>query len=247
MINMTMTSDLEALHPSLWRASQLARGGSRCIDTGHMALSNQLPGGGWPLGTLVDLLLQQPGIGEMRLIAPALRKVAKRKIVLLQPPHAPQAIALAALGIPPDAVLWLRSEKTGDALWAAKQVLRSGSCGALLFWPGNTTAHSARQQPVRAESLRRLHLAAQQGETLFFNFRPLSAAQDASPAPLRLSLQPAPGGLDIGFVKRQGPQRDETLFLPLQASPTIRVLPQRRGLPERAPLIAQDRPVELIR
>jgi len=57
----------EELHPSLWLASQLARAGTRCVDTGHPVLSKQLPGGGWPTGTLVDLLLQQPGIGEMRL------------------------------------------------------------------------------------------------------------------------------------------------------------------------------------
>jgi protein ImuA len=27
----------------------------RCVDTGHAALSAQLPGGGWPAGVLVDL------------------------------------------------------------------------------------------------------------------------------------------------------------------------------------------------
>ena len=59
--------DPESLHPALWKASQLARAHTRCIDTGHPALSNQLPGGGWPIGTLVDLLVQQPGIGEIRL------------------------------------------------------------------------------------------------------------------------------------------------------------------------------------
>jgi len=52
--------------------------------------------------------------------------------------------------------------------------------------------------------LRRLHLAAQHGDTLFFLFRPLAAAQDASPAPLRLSLRPAAGGIEVGFVKRRG-------------------------------------------
>jgi protein ImuA len=160
------------LHPSLWRASQLARSSTRCIDTGHAALSAQLPGGGWPTGTLVDLLLQQPGIGEMRLLRPALAAVAKRRIVLLQPPHPPQALALAALGVPPSQLIWLRSSRTADALWAAEQVLRSGSCGALLFW----------QSHMRSESLRRLHLAAQAGETLFFLMRPLAAGQDASPA-----------------------------------------------------------------
>ncbi|MES2077647.1 MAG: translesion DNA synthesis-associated protein ImuA, partial [Pseudomonadota bacterium] len=195
----------EALHPSLWLASQLAHSANRCADTGFAALSAQLPGGGWPSGTLIDLLVQQPGIGELRLLRPALAALGQRPIVLLQPPHAPQALALAALGLPPSQLIWLRSgAKSGDALWAAEQVLRSGCCGALLFW----------QQHVRGEALRRLHLAAQSGETLFWMLRPLSAAQDSSPAPLRLSLRPAPGGIDIGFVKRRGPQRDAPLFLP---------------------------------
>ena len=106
----------EDLHPSLWRASQLAHANTRCVDTGHPALSKQLPGGGWPTGTLVDLLLQQPGIGEMRLLRPALAAVASRRIVLLQPPHPPQALALAALGLPPSQLLWLRAERGADAL-----------------------------------------------------------------------------------------------------------------------------------
>lgn len=219
----TANLQIDSIHPSLWRASQLARGHTRCVDTGHMALSNQLPGGGWPMGTMVDLLVQQPGIGELRVLAPALAKVSKRRIALLQPPHAPQALGLAGLGLPPDSMLWLRAERTADALWAAEQVLRSGSCGALLFWP-DILPSSSRMAHVRAESLRRLHLAAQHGETLFFNMRPLTAARDPSPAPLRISVRPAPGGIDVGFVKRQGPARDEALFLPLQAAPNVRIL-----------------------
>ena len=224
----------EALHPSLWLASQLAHASTRCIDTGHPALSSQLPGGGWPSGTLVDLLLQQPGIGEIRLLRPALAAVAARRIVLLQPPHAPQALALAALGLPPSQLLWVRSSRSADALWAAEQVLRSGSCGALLFWANH----------ARGESLRRLHLAAQSGETLFFMLRPLAAAQDASPAPLRLSLRPAPGGLDIGFVKRRGPQRDAPLFLPLTPSLLQRHASLDRPLP--APATARGLQPELV-
>jgi protein ImuA len=215
----------ESLHPSLWRASQLAHATTRCVDTGHPVLSAQLPGGGWPTGTLVDLLLQQAGIGELRLLRPALQLVAKRRIVLLQPPHAPQALALAALGLAPAHLLWLRSARSADALWAAEQVLRSGSCGALLMW----------QQHARGETLRRLHLAAQAGETLFFLMRPLAAAQDASPAPLRLSLRPAAGGVDIGFVKRRGPQRDAPLFLPLSPSLLQRHASLDRSVPAPAP------------
>jgi hypothetical protein len=81
---------------------------------------------------------------------------------------------------------------------------------------------------VRAESLRRLHLAAQHGETLFFLMRLLTAAQDASPTPLRLSVRPAPGGIDIGFVKRQGPVRNDSLFLPMLAGP-VRLSPLRQS------------------
>ena len=211
----------EDLHPSLWRASQLARSSSRCISTGHPSLDNQLPGGGWPTGSMTDLHTQQPGIGELRLLAPALSKVAGRKIAFLQPPHPPQALALAAMGIPPESVLWLRSDRTADALWAAEQVLRSGSCGALLFW----------QHQIRAESQRRLTLAAQEGETLFFMIRLLASAQDPSPAPLRLALRPHAGGLEVGFVKRRGPQRDEPLFLPMEINPAHRLQPQRQVVP----------------
>ena len=204
----------EDLHPSLWRASQLAHSSARCVDTGHPTLSPQLPGGGWPTGTLIDLLPQQAGIGELRLLRPALNQVAGRRIVLLQPPHPPQALALAAMGLQPSQLIWIRSSRSADALWAAEQVLRSGSCGALLLW----------QTHARSETLRRLHLAAQSGDTLFFMLRPLAAAQDASPSPLRLALRPAVGGIEIGFVKRRGPQRDAPLFLPL--TPTS---PQRHA------------------
>ncbi|MFC0135611.1 cell division protein [Massilia eurypsychrophila] len=224
----------EALHPSLWLASQLAHSTARCVDTGHPALSAQLPGGGWPTGTLIDLMQQQPGIGELRLLRPALVAAARRRIVLLQPPHPPQALALAALGLAPSQLVWVRTSRSSDALWAAEQVLRSGSCGAVLFW----------QNHARGETLRRLHLAAQSGETLFFMLRPLAAAQDSSPAPLRLSLRPAAGGLNIEFVKRRGPQRDAPLFLPLTPSLLQRHASLDRALP--APVTARSVLPELV-
>jgi protein ImuA len=218
----------ETVHPSLWRASQLAHSATRCVDTGFAALSAQLPGGGWPLGTLIDLLVQQHGIGELRLLRPALAALGKRPIVLLQPPHPPQALALAALGLEPSQLIWIRggagAKGGGDALWAAEQVLRSGCCGALLLW----------QHHARGETLRRLHLAAQSADTLFYMLRPLAAARDASPAPLRLSLTAAAGGVDIGFVKRRGPQRDTPLFLPLTPSLLQRHAPLDRPTPAPA-------------
>lgn len=224
-----------ALHPSLWRASQLAHGTTRCIDTGFAALSPQLPGGGWPTGSLVELLVQQPGSGELRLLAPALAQLKGLPVVLLQPPHPPQALALAAQGLSPSQLLWLKSAGSKDALWAAENILRSGSCGALLFW----------QEHVRADSLRRLHLAAQGGNTLFCLLRPLRGAHDASPAPLRLSLRPAAGGIHIGFVKRRGPQRDAPLFLPLQP-PSLLLRHATLDRPVPAPASARSVLPELV-
>ena len=199
----------ESLHPALWLASQLAHAHLRCVDTGYPALSAELPGGGWPTGCLIDLLLQQSGIGELRLLRPALARA--ERIVLLQPPHTPQALGFAHWGLAPERLVWLRSKHSADALWAAEQVLRSACCGVLLFWA----------QHARAESLRRLHLAAQHSETLFCMLRPLASAQDASPAVLRLALRPALGGIDLEFIKRRGPQRAAHLFLPLQPAPNF--------------------------
>ncbi|KQX96849.1 cell division protein [Massilia sp. Root133] len=198
----------ESIHPSLWRASQLGRSSTRCVDTGYPVLSAQLPGGGWPTSSIVELHLRQPGTGELRLLQPALAAAGKRRVMMIQPPHVPNSIALAAMGLNPSQVTWVQPDRTTDALWAAEQVLRSGGCHALLFWPGH----------IRNESLRRLSLAAADGESLFFLFRPLAASQDASPAPLRLGVRPALGGVEIDFLKRRGPQRETALFLPLSPS-----------------------------
>ena len=71
---------VESIHPALWRGSQLARAYGKTVDTGYAALSAELPGGGWPLGALVELLVQQPGVGEFRLLRPALAESATGRL-----------------------------------------------------------------------------------------------------------------------------------------------------------------------
>lgn len=213
----------EAIHPSLWRASQLARGRGRVVETGYPALSVELPGGGWPVGALVDLLVQQPGVGELRLLRPSLSAAGNRPVAFVQPPHTPDGLGLNYIGLCLEQVLLIRAEKTADALWSAEQILRAGSCSALIFWT----------QFAKSSSLRRLHLAAQSSETLFVMVRPLAAAQDSSPALLRLALRPSTDGLTVNIVKRRGPARAEPLSIPLQPTP---VLLSRHARLSRRPL-----------
>lgn len=184
----------ERIHPSLWRASQLSRSQGRCADTGFASLSAELPGGGWPLGNLIELLVQQPGISEMQLLRPALNRLGGRSVMLVQPPHLPQTAAWASWGCAPSCLLWVHAQRAADALWAAEQVLRSGTFGALLLW----------QDQARNQALRRLQLAAQESDTLFILLRPMAAAENSSPSPLRLGLQPTRQGLDISILKRRG-------------------------------------------
>lgn len=212
----------EDIHASLWRASQLARGRWMTLDTGYPALGAQMPGGGWPLGALVELLVQQGGVGEMRLLAPALSPL-KRPIALIQPPHVPNALGFSYIGMQPERLIHLNTPKTADALWSAEQILRAGSCGALLYWA----------QHVQASSLRRLHLAAQTSSTLFIMLRPLAAAQDASPAVLRLTVRPAAEGVSVEIIKRQGPSHSGILSIELQPTP---VLLSKHGRTARRPL-----------
>jgi protein ImuA len=229
-----MTATLESIHPSLWRASQLARGRGRAVDTGYPALSAELPDGGWPLGGLVELLVQQAGIGELRLLQPALKSVGSQSIALLQPPHIPNGLGLAHTGVPWQNVMHLKAPKTADALWSAEQILRTGSCGALLYWA----------QHVQASSLRRLHLAAQAADTLFVMLRPLAVAQDASPAILRLALRPTIDGMTVEIVKRRGPVGVGPLTIQLPQTPVL-LSPRRRAARPLASVAVPRVPVEL--
>lgn len=199
--------------PDVWRASELAVSRVPGQPTGHAALDHELPNAGWPRSTLVELLLQQSGIGELQLLKPILRQLSKdQRIVLVQPPYLPQANAFKKLGIDTGRLLWIRATSTGDALWTTEQILKNGSCGAVVLWQTN----------VRPESLRRLNLAAQSADTWFWLMRPIACASEASPAPLRLGLRPAVGGVAIEVIKRRGPASDATLFIPLPDMPAGR-------------------------
>jgi protein ImuA len=199
------------LDAALWRAGQLARGSLPTASTGWPALDAELPGGGWPLAGMTELLAM-PASGELSLLAPWLRgltqrELAPRELVWISPPGLPCMTALQALGLAPAQLLCISPARLADAAWAADQALRSGSCAAVLWWS---------ERPVELTTLRRLHLAAQSGATPLMALRAPASRASGSPAPLRLSCTPQSGRrLAIDVFKRRGPGMAAPLLLSL--------------------------------
>jgi cell division inhibitor SulA len=200
--------------PGVWRADRLAEGGAAALPSTFPELDAQLPGGGWPPGTLTELIAREPGIGELRLVVPVLRRLTleRKVVVLLGPPHVPYAPALAAFGIDLDYLIVVQAVQAADRLWAVEQALRSASFGTLLAW--------LPRERTRPEHLRRMQLAAQGTRGPAFLFRPLPAQFEASPAPLRLLLLPRGGQrLSVQLLKRRGPVHAAPLLLELAPPP----------------------------
>ncbi len=172
--------------PDIWRGRHNARVAAR--STGHPALDRLLPGGGWPEASLIELLPAPAGIGELSLLLPSLDGPQ----AWVAPPHLPYAPALAAAGVSLAQLLILRPASGADALWAMEQVLRGGL--DLVGW------HGALPQ----SALRRLQLAAEDAGVRAFLFRPPAAADEASPAALRIALSRDARGLGLRILKCRG-------------------------------------------
>lgn len=193
-------------HPNLWRGSDLARTRHASVPSGFEALDAVLPGGGWPAGLLTELLPAHEGIGELRVLGPALAVLSGKglRLAWIAPPYLPYAPAVTAAGIDPAHMVIVRTKSEKDSLWAAEQALASNTCGAVLAWlPSATYAE-----------LRRLQIAAESGETLALLFRPPETAREASPAALRVVLSAADGGLAVRILKRRGAPLTRTVLLP---------------------------------
>ncbi|MDP2367745.1 translesion DNA synthesis-associated protein ImuA [Rhodoferax sp.] len=196
---------------AVWRADELARPPGSVLATGHALLDRQLPGGGWPVGAMVEVLQAQSGQNEWRLLLPALQRSPVGPVVLVGAPHVPFGPGLAAQGLDLQRLLWITTAEPAARMWACEQALRCAPVAAVLAW----------LPQARADQLRRLQMAAAQYRKLLFVMRSAQAQGEASPAVLRLLLTaPAasagePGdALCVHILKRRGPPLDHPLVLP---------------------------------
>lgn len=180
------------------RSAPAPAAAATAIPTGHAALDAQL-GGGWPQSALSEILYTHEGIGELRLLMPALARVTRQKrwLAFIAPPRIPYAAALAYAGLDLSRVLLVRPSARRDVLWAVEQALRAGTCGAVVAWAAHADFNT----------LHRLQLAAEAGKAWGVLFRPGESAQSPTPAALRVQLEPwsASGrSLVVHVLKRQG-------------------------------------------
>lgn len=180
--------------PQLWRGGEHAK--LETEATGHADFDRLLPGGGWPVGALTEMLLPRPGVGEWRLVLPWVARLTQAggRAALVGPPHLPYAPALADAGIVLPRLLLVRPDSESGRHWAAEQLLRAACFGTVLAWPGR----------LDNQDLRRLQLAAETGRAIGILFRDWSAEAQASPAALRLRLDCDDAGLRVDILKCRG-------------------------------------------
>ncbi len=197
-----LLEELLKTQPSLWRGRDQYND-CASVPTGYAQLDKVLPSGGWGVGCLTELLLEQHGIGEISLLLPGLQQVTSgnesnesNKIkkcsgasdkapnrqygdqwaAFVNPPYLPYAPALANARINLERLLIINTDNDNDTLWATEQLLRTGLFASVVSWVNRTTA----------QKQRRLQLAAELGKTWATVYRPASAKDQHSPAALRI-------------------------------------------------------------
>lgn len=208
---LTPCFDVSQLPPhvanAVWRGSELgSEKKEEVVETGFAALNAELPGGGWPVRSLIEILQPQPSLCEWRLLGPSLRRVVQAggQIVLVSPPKPPHLPGLLQHGLTAKQLIWLDAQLPAERLWATEQLIKANPSGAILAWLAQ----------ARNEQLRRLQVCAQSCEALVFLFRPAVGQFDASPAPLRvLADLGADWHLKVQVLKRRGPLQSRPLNL----------------------------------
>jgi cell division inhibitor SulA/protein ImuA len=188
-------------HAHVWRG-KVATVARAVIPTGFRELDRALPGGGWPLGAVTEILVDGYGIGELGLLMPALAALTKEDparpkkwVAWIAPPFIPYAPALQQHGVDIDRVLMIHpTSSIKSRLWAIEQTVRSGSSAGVLAWVA--TANDV--------VLRRLQLAAEEQGCWVLLFRPAIARRERSPAALRIHLTQASSATRVEIVKCRG-------------------------------------------
>lgn len=168
--------------------------GGHYLESTYAELDQAL--GGWPVSGLVELQTEAMGIGELRLVLPALAALAegehshKLQVWLGAPSQLmPQGLG-EAFG---QQLIVLNESRHEMKLWALEQLFGSGACSAIVFWVDDL-------KPAQAK---RLQIAAKESNTLGFMLSYCSAQSVSLPISLRMQVSLSENGLMLNVFKRQ--------------------------------------------
>lgn len=177
--------------PGVWRGFDRTRVDTE--STGFADLDEALLGG-WPKGSLSQLMVSEAGLG-FSLLFPLAARITQSgaSVVLVAPPFVPYAPTLLAAGIDLRRLLWLTPPDERSALWAAEQSMRSGAVAVVLFWVPS----------LDLTTERRLQLAAEAGGCISILTQAHGKPTHAVAA-VRLRLWPDAGALAIEVERCRG-------------------------------------------
>jgi len=191
----------------IWTARHWQETKVQAICSGYSQLDELLPGNGWPLGAITEVLYPQVGTGELRLLLPALARLSKeddRWQLWLNAPLPPCAPALQHWGFDTRRLLLANAKKPADLCHSLEKSLQSAGCQAAIVW----------LDKLDQALMRRIQLAAENARVAVFILRPLRFKNQPSIAALRLALNQT-GRIDILKRRAGWPINDISIELPL--------------------------------
>lgn len=202
-------------------------------SSGFSELDRELPGGAWPRGQIIELLVDAPGPSEVTLCLPALAQNRERPCLWVLPARAgvhsrsattlPFARQLAAAGLDPARQFVAQPAAARETWWVLEQALRSRQFGAVVAWLPTGSGDGDRR------GLRRLQGLAATGDALSVVVRAADAEQTPSSAGVRLAIDhvDSAGRIQVRLLRRRGRPLIEPLGLQLpsrQPAPCVRAL-----------------------
>lgn len=210
-------------YTTIWRASSRSKNHQKhrlfettdVLPTAYPELDKRLHYGGWPRNAMTEIGLPlsqgnlRSGIGEMRLLLPALRHILKQHYAIwIAPPFLPYTPALLEAKINTERLIIVDAKTPQDRLWSAEQAIKSGAIKAVFTWLNND------KQTIAA--LRRLQLATKQNKCWTVLFRNQNELRNASPAALRIKINShRHSKLNLEVIKQPGGWAGQTLDLSL--------------------------------
>ncbi|RZL36641.1 MAG: recombinase RecA [Rubrivivax sp.] len=249
---LTLETQLEG---RLWRGSSLSTTADPTLASGFAALDAELPGGGWPLRAVTELLTPQFGVLEWRLLAPALQGwwagqgMPAGSRASTKPGQSARSGGRGRTSAPALRSLLLINPPHTPHLPGLQAL---GLPPSALIWVAAATPAQqlwAVEQAIksrvavlawlpeaRPEQIRRLQVNALSSDAPAFLVRPERAGDQSSAAPLRLVVQPGEGwGLNVHLLKRRGPAHEGWLELPAVPGEVQPLLTAAKRKPVPAP------------